>query len=235
MTPGLSFPQIVIICRTAQFFMHYFVGANYFWLLVEGIYLHTLLITVVLSERRLLQTYIVIGWGKSVPVSKYWLCAALLSQWRIFCKEEKKIWILFYLLVLKPAVGNEDMSAVVPWLQFSLTCRYRKSGNCSIRKQVPGGQNKKNTSFNFCHIHQKISCVLLGWESSGTPACCSSWFETCACTLVVHWNSAVILYFWGFFFSLQSVISRKGWGTTKRGWGFSWRDPGQQSFVSCFN
>ncbi|XP_071619881.1 glucagon-like peptide 2 receptor isoform X3 [Heliangelus exortis] len=55
-------PEIVVICRTAQFFMHYFVGANYFWLLVEGIYLHTLLITVVLSERRLLQTYIVIGW-----------------------------------------------------------------------------------------------------------------------------------------------------------------------------
>ncbi|KAM6121233.1 LOW QUALITY PROTEIN: glucagon-like peptide 2 receptor [Pterocles gutturalis] len=55
-------PEIVIICRTAQFFMHYFVGANYFWLLVEGIYLHTLLITAVLSERRLLQTYIVMGW-----------------------------------------------------------------------------------------------------------------------------------------------------------------------------
>uniref|UniRef100_A0A8C3K1V1 Glucagon-like peptide 2 receptor n=1 Tax=Calidris pygmaea TaxID=425635 RepID=A0A8C3K1V1_9CHAR len=55
-------PEIVTICRTAQFFMHYFVGANYFWLLVEGIYLHTLLITVVLSERRLLQMYIVIGW-----------------------------------------------------------------------------------------------------------------------------------------------------------------------------
>lgn len=70
-TPGLSFLQIVIICRTAQFFMHYFVGANYFWLLVEGIYLHTLLITVVLSERRLLQTYIVIGWGKFRTVSKH--------------------------------------------------------------------------------------------------------------------------------------------------------------------
>lgn len=71
MTPGLSFLQIVIVCRTAQFFMHYFVGANYFWLLVEGIYLHTLLITVVLSERRLLQTYIVIGWGKSRTLSKH--------------------------------------------------------------------------------------------------------------------------------------------------------------------
>ncbi|NWI64474.1 GLP2R protein, partial [Todus mexicanus] len=64
-------PEIVIICRTAQFFMHYFVGANYFWLLVEGIYLHTLLITVVLSERRLLQTYVVIGWGKYIMISTF--------------------------------------------------------------------------------------------------------------------------------------------------------------------
>lgn len=71
MIPGVSFLQIVIICRTAQFFMHYFVGANYFWLLVEGIYLHTLLITVVLSERRLLQTYIVIGWGKYRTISEF--------------------------------------------------------------------------------------------------------------------------------------------------------------------
>lgn len=78
MIPGLSFLQIVVICRTAQFFMHYFVGANYFWLLVEGIYLHTLLITVVLSERRLLQTYIVIGWGKYITNSKF------LILWYIF-------------------------------------------------------------------------------------------------------------------------------------------------------
>lgn len=71
MVPGLSFLQILIICRAAQFFMHYFVGANYFWLLVEGIYLHTLLITAVLSERRLLQTYIVIGWGEYLTISKF--------------------------------------------------------------------------------------------------------------------------------------------------------------------
>ncbi|CAM5097420.1 unnamed protein product, partial [Natator depressus] len=53
---------ILTICRTSQFFLHYFVGANYFWLLVEGLYLHTLLVTAVLSERLLLKRYIVIGW-----------------------------------------------------------------------------------------------------------------------------------------------------------------------------
>ncbi|CAM5156730.1 unnamed protein product [Eretmochelys imbricata] len=54
--------EILTICRTSQFFLHYFVGANYFWLLVEGLYLHTLLVTAVLSERLLLKRYIVIGW-----------------------------------------------------------------------------------------------------------------------------------------------------------------------------
>uniref|UniRef100_A0A8D0GPF4 Glucagon like peptide 2 receptor n=1 Tax=Sphenodon punctatus TaxID=8508 RepID=A0A8D0GPF4_SPHPU len=61
-----SFLQALNICRPAMLFMHYFVGATSFWLLVEGIYLHTLLVTAVFSERRLLQKYIVIGWG--VPV-----------------------------------------------------------------------------------------------------------------------------------------------------------------------
>uniref|UniRef100_A0A8C0H633 Glucagon like peptide 2 receptor n=1 Tax=Chelonoidis abingdonii TaxID=106734 RepID=A0A8C0H633_CHEAB len=54
--------EILTICRTSQFFLHYFVGANYFWLLVEGLYLHTLLVTAVLSESLMLQRYIVIGW-----------------------------------------------------------------------------------------------------------------------------------------------------------------------------
>ncbi|XP_025066539.1 glucagon-like peptide 2 receptor [Alligator sinensis] len=58
--------EISTVCRTAQFFMHYFVGTNYFWLLVEGIYLYTLLVTAVLPDKQLLKTYTVIGWV--VPV-----------------------------------------------------------------------------------------------------------------------------------------------------------------------
>ncbi|KAM5135102.1 glucagon-like peptide 2 receptor [Mantella aurantiaca] len=49
-------------CRVVYISLHYFVGANYFWLLVEGIYLYTTIITVLLSERRMLLRYIAIGW-----------------------------------------------------------------------------------------------------------------------------------------------------------------------------
>lgn len=57
-------PQISASCRSAQVLLHYFVGANYSWLLVEGLYLHTLLEPTVLSERRLWPRYMLVGWGE---------------------------------------------------------------------------------------------------------------------------------------------------------------------------
>ncbi|XP_062977583.1 glucagon-like peptide 2 receptor [Elgaria multicarinata webbii] len=58
-------PEKIALCKMGLLFMHYTVGANYFWLLVEGIYLHRLL-TTVLSEKHQLLRYVFIGWG--IPV-----------------------------------------------------------------------------------------------------------------------------------------------------------------------
>ncbi|XP_068120278.1 glucagon-like peptide 2 receptor isoform X2 [Hyperolius riggenbachi] len=54
--------EVPTSCRIMHISLHYFVGANFFWLLVEGIYLHTTIVSVVLSERRMLLRYIAIGW-----------------------------------------------------------------------------------------------------------------------------------------------------------------------------
>lgn len=45
--------------------MQYCVVANYYWLLVEGVYLYTLLAFSVFSEQRLFKLYLSIGWGKA--------------------------------------------------------------------------------------------------------------------------------------------------------------------------
>uniref|UniRef100_A0A8C2MYB8 Glucagon-like peptide 2 receptor n=1 Tax=Cricetulus griseus TaxID=10029 RepID=A0A8C2MYB8_CRIGR len=50
-------------CRCVQVLLHYFVGANHLWLLVEGLYLHALLEPTVLPERRLWPRYLVVGWA----------------------------------------------------------------------------------------------------------------------------------------------------------------------------
>ncbi|XP_048346493.1 glucagon-like peptide 2 receptor isoform X2 [Sphaerodactylus townsendi] len=60
------------VCRVIQLFMHYFIGANFFWLLVEGIYLHRLLVTTMLSEKHLLQRCMFIGWGVPVVFVASW-------------------------------------------------------------------------------------------------------------------------------------------------------------------
>uniref|UniRef100_A0A7N9AXW9 Glucagon like peptide 2 receptor n=1 Tax=Mastacembelus armatus TaxID=205130 RepID=A0A7N9AXW9_9TELE len=53
-----------LLCKFSKVCMEYFVACNYFWLLVEAIFLHTLLFTAVLTKGRLLKKYMLLGWGK---------------------------------------------------------------------------------------------------------------------------------------------------------------------------
>ncbi|KAG9468757.1 hypothetical protein GDO78_022005 [Eleutherodactylus coqui] len=53
-------------CRVAQTVTQYCVAANYYWLLVEGLYLHNLLLVLSFSEEAALPRYMVLGWGAPI-------------------------------------------------------------------------------------------------------------------------------------------------------------------------
>ncbi|XP_019838081.2 glucagon-like peptide 2 receptor isoform X2 [Bos indicus] len=75
-TEWLSYvSEIAASCRSAQVLLHYFVGTNYSWLLIEGLYLHTLLEPIMLSERRLWPRYLLVGWGFPVLFVVPWSIA----------------------------------------------------------------------------------------------------------------------------------------------------------------
>ncbi|XP_063168691.1 gastric inhibitory polypeptide receptor [Candoia aspera] len=58
--------QAVAGCRLAQILTQYCVCANYFWLLVEGLYLHNLLGPMAFSEESYFPVYLLLGWGTPV-------------------------------------------------------------------------------------------------------------------------------------------------------------------------
>ncbi|KAF7656563.1 hypothetical protein LDENG_00039430 [Lucifuga dentata] len=57
-------------CKVVHFFHMYMLGCNYFWMLCEGIYLHTLIVVAVFAEEQHLHWYYLLGWGfPLVPAS----------------------------------------------------------------------------------------------------------------------------------------------------------------------
>ncbi|KAJ7990316.1 hypothetical protein DPEC_G00299040 [Dallia pectoralis] len=67
-------------CRVAQVLMQYCVGANYFWLLVEGLYLHNLLVLMVFSENSYFCAYLIIGWGTPLLFVLPWIVVRRLYE-----------------------------------------------------------------------------------------------------------------------------------------------------------
>ncbi|NXN90912.1 GIPR protein, partial [Rhinopomastus cyanomelas] len=63
--------QAMAGCRLAQALTQYCVGANYGWLLAEGLYLHKLLVLATFSGDRCLPAFLLLGWGEH-PHSQCW-------------------------------------------------------------------------------------------------------------------------------------------------------------------
>ncbi|XP_033618618.1 glucagon-like peptide 2 receptor [Fukomys damarensis] len=89
--------EVSTSCRSVQVLLHYFVGANHLWLLVEGLYLHALLEPTVLPERRLWPRYLVVGWAFPVLFVVPWgIARALLENTGCWATNGNKIiwWII---------------------------------------------------------------------------------------------------------------------------------------------
>ncbi|XP_072546837.1 vasoactive intestinal polypeptide receptor 2 [Salminus brasiliensis] len=70
----------LIGCKASLVIFNYFIMANFFWLLVEGLYLHTLLM-VIFSKNRHFVVYLFIGWGfPTVFVIAWIICRIYLED-----------------------------------------------------------------------------------------------------------------------------------------------------------
>ena len=66
-----------ISCKSVVAFFQFSILANYFWLLVEGMYLQTLLALTFVSQTKYFWWYILIGWGGWLTASFCSVCVSL--------------------------------------------------------------------------------------------------------------------------------------------------------------
>ena len=69
-----------IACKSVVAFFQFSILANYFWLLVEGMYLQTLLALTFVSQTKYFWWYILIGWGGCLSLSLSLSHSLLISQ-----------------------------------------------------------------------------------------------------------------------------------------------------------
>ncbi|XP_061738901.1 vasoactive intestinal polypeptide receptor isoform X2 [Nerophis ophidion] len=67
-------------CKAAVVFFQFSILANYFWLLVEGMYLQTLLALTFVFQKKYFWWYILIGWGLPAVVLSAWMLARKLHD-----------------------------------------------------------------------------------------------------------------------------------------------------------
>uniref|UniRef100_A0A452I9T5 Parathyroid hormone/parathyroid hormone-related peptide receptor n=1 Tax=Gopherus agassizii TaxID=38772 RepID=A0A452I9T5_9SAUR len=74
-------------CKVIVTFFLYFLATNYYWILVEGLYLHSLIFMAFFSEKKYLWGFTLFGWGESPLLSGFskltvcWDLSASNLQW----------------------------------------------------------------------------------------------------------------------------------------------------------
>ncbi|XP_040313368.1 gastric inhibitory polypeptide receptor isoform X2 [Herpailurus yagouaroundi] len=84
-------------CRTAQIVTQYCVGANYTWLLVEGVYLHSLLVLVGGSEGGHFRCYVFLGWGAPALFVIPWVIVRYLYE-NTQCWERNEVKAIWWII-----------------------------------------------------------------------------------------------------------------------------------------
>ncbi|XP_031418991.1 vasoactive intestinal polypeptide receptor isoform X2 [Clupea harengus] len=114
-------------CKTAMAFFQYGVMASYFWLLVEGLYLHALLAVSFFSERKYFWWYILIGWGVPALFITAWSITKVylndVGCWDLIDDDDHLFLIIKVPILLAISVNFILFICIIRILRQKINCR----------------------------------------------------------------------------------------------------------------
>ncbi|XP_040902355.1 gastric inhibitory polypeptide receptor-like [Toxotes jaculatrix] len=153
-------------CRVAQVLMHYCVGANYYWLLVEGLYLHNLLVLMAFPENHFFYGYLLIGWGTPMLFVIPWIIVRyLFENTKCWEKNENMAhwWIIRTPILLAILVNFLIFIRIIAILVSKLKARQMRCTDYKFRLA-----KSTLTLIPLLGIHEVIFAVLRDEHTEGT-------------------------------------------------------------------
>ncbi|KAM9211315.1 gastric inhibitory polypeptide receptor [Leptosomus discolor] len=128
--------QAVAGCRLAQALTQYCVGANYGWLLAEGLFLHKLLVLAAFSGERCLPAFLLLGWGAPVLFVVPWVVARYLYENEGCWERNEKAavwWIIRCPILMAVAVNFVVFVRIVRILVAKVRAHQMSRGDTRVR------------------------------------------------------------------------------------------------------
>ncbi|XP_066101443.1 parathyroid hormone/parathyroid hormone-related peptide receptor isoform X1 [Saccopteryx bilineata] len=122
-------------CRVAVTFFLYFLATNYYWILVEGLYLHSLIFMAFFSEKKYLWGFTVFGWGLPAIFVAVWVSvrATLANTGCWDLSSGNKKWIIQVPILASIVLNFFLFINIVRVLATKL--RETNAGRCDTRQQ----------------------------------------------------------------------------------------------------
>ncbi|XP_061653412.1 vasoactive intestinal polypeptide receptor-like isoform X2 [Phyllopteryx taeniolatus] len=158
-------------CKAVVVFFQYGIMASYFWLLVEGLYLHALLAVSFFSERKYFWWYILIGWvAPTIFISAWVITKAYLNDlgcWEMI--NDKPWWIIKTPILVTILVNFFLFICIIRILRQKMNCpdigrkesnQYSRLAKSTLLLIPLFGINYIIFAFIPDHIHRQLRMVF---------------------------------------------------------------------------
>ncbi|XP_048096586.1 parathyroid hormone/parathyroid hormone-related peptide receptor isoform X2 [Alosa alosa] len=156
-------------CKVAVTLFLYFLATNYYWILVEGLYLHSLIFMTFFSDRKYLWGFTLIGWGVPAMFVTVWASVrATLADtecWDLSAGNVK--WIIQIPILTAVVINFVLFLNIIRVLATKL--RETNAGRCDTRQQYRKLLKSTLVLMPLFGVHYIIFMAMPYTEVSGVP------------------------------------------------------------------